>query len=135
MNNEVIEVVAIDTPNADVQILEEALGALGLAPSSFANLETGMATTFLLTDTDGEHELADTLTAYLESWLDILSEKPTVSIRSMKKDDWANSWKKNFHTFRASDRLVVKPSWEDYNASPGEIILPIDPGMCFGTGG
>ena len=39
-----LEVVAIDTPNADVQILEEALGALGLTPSSFANLETGMAT-------------------------------------------------------------------------------------------
>ena len=54
MNDEVIEVVAIDTPNADVQILEEALGALGLAPSSFANLETGMATTFLLTDKDGK---------------------------------------------------------------------------------
>lgn len=134
MNDEVIEVVAIDTPNADVQILEEALGALGLTPSSFANLETGMATTFLLTDTDGEKELAETVTTYLESWLDLLSSKPAVSIRSMKKDDWANSWKKNFHTFRASDRLVVKPSWEEYTAAPGEIIVPIDPGMCFGTG-
>ena len=134
MNDEVIEVVAIDTPNADVQILEEALGALGLTPSSFANLETGMSTTFLLTDTDGEKELAETVTTYLESWLDLLSSKPAVSIRSMKKDDWANSWKKNFHTFKASDRLVVKPSWEDYTAAPGEIIVPIDPGMCFGTG-
>ena len=134
MNDEVIEVVAIDTPNADVQVLEEALGALGLAPSSFANLETGMATTFLLTDADGEKELAETIETYLESWLDMLSEKPAVSIRSMKKDDWANSWKKNFHTFRASDRLVVKPSWEEYTAKPGDIIIPIDPGMCFGTG-
>ena len=134
MNDEVIEVVAIDTPNADVQILEEALGALGLSPSSFANLETGMATTFLLTDADGEKELAETVATYLESWLDLLSQKPTVSIRSMKKDDWANSWKKNFHTFKASDRLVVKPSWEEYTAKPGDIIIPIDPGMCFGTG-
>ena len=134
MNDDVIEVVAIDTPNADVQVLEEALGALGLTPSSFANLETGMATTFLLTDKDEEKELAETVATYLESWLDMLSQKPSVSIQSMKKDDWANSWKKNFHTFKASDRLVVKPSWEDYSPSEGDIIIPIDPGMCFGTG-
>ena len=135
MQDESIEVVAIDSPNQDVPVIEEALAAAGLTPSSFSNLETGMATTFIVTD--GRNEAEDTasdIRSFLESWLDMLSGPPEISVRTMRKEDWANSWKKNFHTFKASDRLVVKPGWEEYEAKPGEIVLPIDPGMCFGTG-
>ena len=31
-------------------------------------------------------------------------------------------------------RIVIKPSWEDYSPSAGEIIIELDPGMAFGTG-
>lgn len=135
MANETIEVVAIDSPNQDVPVIEEALGALEIVPSSFSNLETGMATTFIVTDNEAEAaELADTVRVYFESWTDMLSAVPEVSTKTMRQEDWANSWKKHFHTFKASKRLVVKPSWEEYESKPGDIVIPIDPGMCFGTG-
>ena len=135
MQDESIEVVAIDSPNQDVPVIEEALAAAGLTPSSFSNLETGMATTFIVTDGRNEAEnTASDIRSFLESWLDMLSGPPEISVRTMRKEDWANSWKKNFHVFRASRRLVVKPSWEEYQASEGDIVIPIDPGMCFGTG-
>ena len=135
MSQESIEVVAIDTPNADVPILEEALCALELTPSSFSNLETGMAVTFLIANDKEEVEkLASTTTEYLRTWRDMLSADPQISTKTMRQEDWANSWKKHFHTFRASDRLIVKPSWEEYQAQPEDIVIPIDPGMCFGTG-
>ncbi len=33
-----------------------------------------------------------------------------------------------------SERIVIKPSWEDYLPAVDEIIVEIDPGMAFGTG-
>ncbi|MBR4675138.1 MAG: 50S ribosomal protein L11 methyltransferase [Victivallales bacterium] len=135
MTQESIEVVAIDTPNADVPVLEEALCALELNPSSFSNLETGMATTFLIAENKVEAEkLAVSTTEYLRSWREMFSAEPKLSTKTMRQEDWANSWKKHFHTFRASERLVVKPSWEEYTPDHGDIVIPIDPGMCFGTG-
>jgi ribosomal protein L11 methyltransferase len=32
-------------------------------------------------------------------------------------------------------RLVIKPSWETYNADPNRVVVEIDPGQAFGTGG
>jgi len=29
---------------------------------------------------------------------------------------------------------VIKPSWEEYTATPGDCVIEIDPGMSFGTG-
>jgi ribosomal protein L11 methyltransferase len=35
---------------------------------------------------------------------------------------------------RISDRLVIKPSFKEYNQARDEIVLTIDPKMSFGTG-
>ena len=48
--------------------------------------------------------------------------------------DWKNEWKKHFRPIKITDRLVVKPTWEDYSPAPGEQVIEIDPGMAFGTG-
>jgi ribosomal protein L11 methyltransferase len=47
---------------------------------------------------------------------------------------WAEKWKENFHPRRIGKRITVKPSWEPYSPSPGEVIVTIDPGQAFGTG-
>ena len=49
-------------------------------------------------------------------------------------EDWKDKWKENFKPVKVTDRLVVKPTWEEYDAKAGELILQIDPGMAFGTG-
>lgn len=49
-------------------------------------------------------------------------------------EDWKDKWKENFKPVKITDTLVVKPTWEDYTAAEGEIVLEIDPGMAFGTG-
>jgi len=50
------------------------------------------------------------------------------------EEDWTESWKKAFKPFRLGSHMVVKPSWEDFDARPGDHIIEIDPGMAFGTG-
>lgn len=48
--------------------------------------------------------------------------------------EWKDEWKKYFKPSKITDDIVIKPSWEDYEAAPGEKIIEIDPGMAFGTG-
>lgn len=56
--------------------------------------------------------------------------------RSRTADDseWKDEWKKYFKPSKVTEDIVIKPSWEDYEAAPGEKIIEIDPGMAFGTG-
>nr|WP_315045316.1 50S ribosomal protein L11 methyltransferase [uncultured Leptotrichia sp.] len=49
-------------------------------------------------------------------------------------DDWKDEWKKYFHTVNITDNIIIKPSWDDYEASEEETVIEIDPGMAFGTG-
>lgn len=57
-----------------------------------------------------------------------------VSYRQVGEQDWAESWKAFFQPQKIGERIVVKPSWREYGAQPGELVLEIDPGMAFGTG-
>ena len=54
--------------------------------------------------------------------------------RRVSQDEWQNSWKEFFHVLRVGERIVVCPTWREYEAKPGEIIVNLDPGMAFGTG-
>lgn len=57
-----------------------------------------------------------------------------VSAAEISDFGWAEKWKEHFTARRIAGRLVVKPSWEPYEAANGEIVLTIDPGQAFGTG-
>lgn len=54
--------------------------------------------------------------------------------RTISEKDWENEWKQFFHTTRVSEHLVIKPTWEKYEALPEDKIIELDPGMAFGTG-
>ena len=53
---------------------------------------------------------------------------------NIREEDWANYWKLYFKPFKVGEKLVIKPSWEEYDNSDGRIILEIDPASSFGTG-
>ncbi|MCD7810515.1 MAG: 50S ribosomal protein L11 methyltransferase [Ruminococcus sp.] len=53
---------------------------------------------------------------------------------NIREEDWANNWKQYFKPLKVGERLVIKPSWEDYSNSDDRIILEIDPASSFGTG-
>ena len=54
--------------------------------------------------------------------------------RSVSDSGWTGVWKKYFKPFRAGKRLVIKPTWEQYEAGPDDRVIEIDPGMAFGSG-
>lgn len=48
--------------------------------------------------------------------------------------DWGSSWKEFFKPSRVGERVVIKPSWEIFDAHPSDVVIELDPGMAFGTG-
>lgn len=53
---------------------------------------------------------------------------------SVDEEDWANSWKRYFKVLKIGKRTVIRPTWEEYEKKPEEIVIDLDPGMAFGTG-
>jgi ribosomal protein L11 methyltransferase len=58
---------------------------------------------------------------------------PVVS--TVYTEDWSSSWKAHFKPLRVGRRLLIAPTWEETDPRPDDILLRIDPGMAFGTGG
>jgi ribosomal protein L11 methyltransferase len=58
-----------------------------------------------------------------------------LTLRYAEDEDWATAWKQYFKPAKLGQRLVVKPSWEEYTPADDEVVLELDPGMAFGTGG
>lgn len=56
------------------------------------------------------------------------------SIRPIRHEDWAESWKKHFHAHRVGKRIIIKPSWESCKLRTGDVVIELDPGLSFGTG-
>lgn len=57
-----------------------------------------------------------------------------VEIEEVNQEDWENAWKKYYKPVKVSNKIVIKPTWEEYEASLNEVVIDLDPGMAFGTG-
>ncbi|MBQ9808146.1 MAG: 50S ribosomal protein L11 methyltransferase [Ruminococcus sp.] len=55
-------------------------------------------------------------------------------LTSIREEDWANNWKQYFKPLKVGEKLVIKPSWEEYSDDGQRTILEIDPASSFGTG-
>ena len=54
--------------------------------------------------------------------------------RLLADEDWAETWKANYRPLRIGRRLVIKPTWCEWESAPDQVIVELDPGMAFGTG-
>lgn len=63
-----------------------------------------------------------------------ISPIPAPTFSTVAEADWADVWKEHFHPLRVGQRIVIKPTWREFQAGPDDIIIELDPGMAFGTG-
>jgi len=54
--------------------------------------------------------------------------------RKVRREDWAESWKKHFKPLKIGRALLVKPSWSRRRPRAGQAVVVLDPGLSFGTG-
>lgn len=83
---------------------------------------------------DGFDETMRNINESLETARRCGSLAADVSISRVPDTDWNENFKKHFTAFKAAGNIVIKPSWEDYDAKQGEVVIEIDPGMAFGSG-
>lgn len=57
-----------------------------------------------------------------------------IAVSTLPDTDWNENFKKHFTAFRAAGRVIVKPTWEEYNNEADDIVIEMDPGMAFGSG-
>ena len=60
--------------------------------------------------------------------------QPQVEVEKVYDEDWENNWKKFFKPFKIAGNLVIKPTWEEYQRKPDEVVLEINPSQAFGSG-
>jgi len=57
-----------------------------------------------------------------------------LQVREVHEEDWASAWKEHFPVMRLGRRIVIKPTWRDFDPAADDVIIALDPGMAFGTG-
>ncbi|MEN6371323.1 MAG: 50S ribosomal protein L11 methyltransferase [Armatimonadota bacterium] len=75
--------------------------------------------------------ICDRVRALPETGVDIgLGE---INVKRVDEADWATAWKSFFKAVEIG-KVLIKPSWEDVETKPEQVVVEIDPGMAFGTG-
>lgn len=57
-----------------------------------------------------------------------------LQVTRVAEEDWANAWKEHYQPLKLGRRVVIRPSWRDYQPEGDEVVIDLDPGMAFGTG-
>ena len=70
---------------------------------------------------------------FLDARLSSLGIEYTTELEDMREEDWSESWKQYYKPIKLG-KVTVVPAWEEYEASEGEVVVKMDPGMAFGTG-
>ncbi|MCS6924099.1 MAG: 50S ribosomal protein L11 methyltransferase, partial [Fimbriimonadales bacterium] len=51
------------------------------------------------------------------------------------EQNWHTAWRRFFRSRRFGQRLRVQPTWSRHQPAPDEVLIQLDPGLAFGTGG
>ena len=65
---------------------------------------------------------------------DALGELSLCCSDKIDDDAWLTSWRKFYKPFRIGKTVIIKPTWEHYDAEPSDVVFNIEPGHVFGTG-
>jgi ribosomal protein L11 methyltransferase len=57
-----------------------------------------------------------------------------IKISRVRREDWAESWKRHFKPIEIGGALLVKPSWSKLRGRKNQAVVVLDPGLSFGTG-
>jgi ribosomal protein L11 methyltransferase len=128
---DLLTVVSCSIPQEAVDALFELLDGDAFTPTSWYDVEkqTCRVDVFLEDPSQASH-VADTLIATAQ----VIGVTVVPEVSTLARADWAEAWKRFFHVEKISDRVVVRPSWETYDAKPDERVITLDPGLSFGTG-
>jgi ribosomal protein L11 methyltransferase len=57
-----------------------------------------------------------------------------IAIAPLRRENWAESWKRHFKPIDIGNALLIKPGWSKRRPRFGQRVVILDPGLSFGTG-
>ena len=107
-------------------------------PSTYTDLETKsiVASVFCQKNSDWSPAQRARLVAGLKDiqncGLEIGPGK--ITAKKLRRQDWAESWKRHFKPIEIGALLLIKPSWSKRRPRKNQAVIVLDPGLSFGTG-
>ncbi len=127
-----ITAVSAALPSSEAaECLLELLDADAFTPTVWEDIETGSVRLDIFLE---DASTADEVEAAVRATAELAGIEVTLSRDTLPAADWSEAWKRFFHVEHITDRITIRPSWEDYAAREGEVVITLDPGMSFGTG-
>ena len=130
-------VSVVTTAEAEDAVGEWLASVLGRASAAYFDLESQTSRVSIFVEQgkfsppDARKEIAAGLERIRGFGLNIGAAK--IEITRIKREDWAESWKKHFKPIEFPS-LLVKPSWSKKRAAKNQAVVILDPGLSFGTG-
>ncbi len=126
------------TPEAEDAVAELLSAILNLPASAYFDIETGVCTVTVYLQRKSRlprkirTEISAGLRRIKSCGLKIGPGK--IVMAKVRRENWAESWKRHFKPMEIGDDLLIKPSWSKRKARKGQVVIVLDPGLSFGTG-
>ncbi|HSJ31189.1 MAG TPA: 50S ribosomal protein L11 methyltransferase [Longimicrobiales bacterium] len=62
------------------------------------------------------------------------TESLELGAEEVPEQDWLAIWRSGLEPRRVGRRIVVSPTWSEFEPGPDDLVIRIDPQMAFGTG-
>ena len=140
------QISVVTTPAEEPAITRRLTEIFGPVVASYDDVETGVCTVMAFVEA-AEAEIRNPKSEIRKESearnpkpdgagsLRISDFKPArISCKKLRREDWAESWKRHFKPLEIGARLLVKPSWSRREPRRGQAVVVLDPGLSFGTG-
>lgn len=135
------EVCVRTTSEAEEAVTELLQEIFNQPASSYTDVETGVVTVAVyLGAPAGRRQSASAISSTLRRRLGQIAQcglnigPGKISVQKVRREDWAQSWKRHFKPIKIGSALLIKPSWSKRRAKKGQAVVVLDPGLSFGTG-
>lgn len=124
-------------PGAEEPVAALCERLLGQCPATYTDAATGVTISSLYLEPEAWSEerraaLAAGLSELRRAGVNLGAGD--VRVHSVRREDWAESWKKHFRPMVIARDLLIQPSWTRRRPRPGQALVILDPGLSFGTG-
>src|SRR4051812_7885417 len=114
--------ISIETSPEAEDAVTEFLTRIAASPASvYADAETHqtVVSAFVSRLTQAQHEELRAQVAMLRE-CGVHVAPARISVRKIKRENWAESWKRHFKPLEVSPRLLIKPSWSTRKPKRGQ---------------
>ena len=127
--------IAPQAEEAVIELLEEVLGQ---PASVYVDAQSGVtvASVYLSKCSDCSTAKRAALRKGLQrlKTCGLMARLGRISVTKIRKEDWAESWKRHFKPLAIGSGLLLKPSWSRRRPKKNQAVVVLDPGLSFGTG-